>query len=497
MSSDDDQKESGPVWEDSVHERWERPQSQSSLDEDGAPFFSGSQQMEAIFSAQDEEELLARDVDDLAPPDSPLQQVWYYTRFLLIPCLLAGITMLLTLPSIATGQAQLPPAMFWPIFVIILVIAGLHAGGIYYTNVHPNMWILITIASFLLLALLGTFAVFGPLAGAILLAAALLLCFYLIRSIFHPVPEGFVDIVYAQGNYQRTLSSGFQLLLPWERVVAQVSIKETLWSCPPQRVQLSSDDDVNLRAQISYQILPEDAYLAITQVNDWETSLRELATTLLQKVAATFAPGDFIPWSESRHAYQSRDKQASDDFIADPMRRDQINSDLHMLLSDQSAPWGVQINRVEIHEIQIIPHSIPILDTDIVMDEYPDTDALVLSPSSTSDAPTEVLPAETLVPILAATQNSSPVEVPRSSPPPPPVNPAALKEDVLVRAYEQVKSGKITDPMAIRQIAAYFEAVARNQEASETVSFDPERAAQNLYAQAQKFEEHARSGSVS
>ncbi|HEX3639757.1 MAG TPA: hypothetical protein VHV10_00555, partial [Ktedonobacteraceae bacterium] len=63
------------------------------------------------------------------------------------------------------------------------------------------------------------------------------------------------------------------------------------------------------------------------------------------------------------------------------------------------------------------------------------------------------------------------------------------KEEILIKAYKEVQNGKITDPESIRSIAATFEAVARDSQASQSVSFDAERAAKNLYKQAHKYEE--------
>ena len=63
-----------------------------------------------------------------------------------------------------------------------------------------------------------------------------------------------------------------------------------------------------------------------------------------------------------------------------------------------------------------------------------------------------------------------------------------LKEEVLVKAYKDVREGKITDPLAIREIAANFHEIASDPQVREMLSFDAERAAQNLYEQANRYE---------
>ena len=64
------------------------------------------------------------------------------------------------------------------------------------------------------------------------------------------------------------------------------------------------------------------------------------------------------------------------------------------------------------------------------------------------------------------------------------MNPAQL-----IAAYNSVKKGVITDPTTIRQIAARFDVIANDPEESQKVEFDASRAARNLYAQAQLFED--------
>ncbi len=62
----------------------------------------------------------------------------------------------------------------------------------------------------------------------------------------------------------------------------------------------------------------------------------------------------------------------------------------------------------------------------------------------------------------------------------------------LIAAYNSVKQGMITEPTAIRTIAARFEAIANDPERRDKVEFDADKAARNLYARAQLFEDQAR-----
>ena len=62
-------------------------------------------------------------------------------------------------------------------------------------------------------------------------------------------------------------------------------------------------------------------------------------------------------------------------------------------------------------------------------------------------------------------------------------------EAILIKAYQEVQNDKITDPEAIRSIAATFEAVAQDSQASQSVSFDAKQAAKILHKRAREYEE--------
>ena len=66
-------------------------------------------------------------------------------------------------------------------------------------------------------------------------------------------------------------------------------------------------------------------------------------------------------------------------------------------------------------------------------------------------------------------------------------------DEVLRKMYEMVQNGKVTDPESIRRFAMILEAVARDPEASQKITFDAERAAANLYKQAEHYEKLYRS----
>ncbi len=401
-----------------------------------------------------------------------------------IPLILAIITSLIVLPLIATHHASVAPDYLWVIAAIIVLVTIVAIAILFYARPNKELWVATLVGTFCLFALTGCFAVFGLLVGFIVLIALLVFSALLIRTYFHPVAEGFVDIVYAFGKYSRTLYPGPNMLLPWEKVKHQLKVSEVQWLCPMQRAQLSHTEDVLLRAIVSYQLLPEDAYLAVTQVSGWEKQLQDLFITYVQTVGTMFSPDDFISWPEGLHTPSSAEANAES--LA---RREKVNDYLYQQVRDRVALWGVIIHWVGIRDVMLAPH-----------DAVIDTDALLSTPvhAEAAEQPqVATLPDTTQLKDQPVQQKvSSTPKMPENAPsfeqPAPDAPSKILDEEVLVQAYKEVQAGKVTDPLTIREIAANFRAIASDPQYSEIVNFDAERAAQNLYEQANKYEERYR-----
>jgi len=148
------------------------------------------------------------------------------------------------------------------------------------------------------------------------------------------------------------------------------------------------------------------------------------------------------------------------------------------------------IHKVHIRDVSLAPHGITIIDTDPIGNS-PDVGEKVAQHAVLPDARRNETSA---APTVESVQPAQPVQLAQttSAPSTPPGTPSTpLKEEVLIKAYKEVQSGKITDPQTIREIAARFEAVARDPQANQSVTFDAERAAYNLYEQAKICEAEA------
>ena len=482
-----DRKDSGATWqgphpykitEVSPDAPWEP------ADEDAAPL--PQEEPEPQTDSKETTGLhLGADADDEAEetPTSDraeiMSQLGYYSLLIITPLLFAAFTALLVLPFVATGHAKLPAQTTIPLAVIILIIALAQGVAIYYTGTTNGLWAIYTLVGFFLFVLVGCFALSGPVVGILVFLLFLGLAIFLARRYVHPVAEGYVDIVRAFGKYSRTLYPGFNFLLPWETVTNHLSTTETIWKTPVQRVQMARDEDVVLRGTITYQLLPEDAHLAATSVKNWEEGLHELFIAALQNIAATFTPEDFIAWSQGMHTRPTHGSAMP--LTEGEPRWEQVNGLVFQRIRDRVALWGVLVEEVRLYDIALAPHEVTSLLAE-------NTAPVARKPSA---APP---PRQASKPVVTAqsAQKQAPVVpvVPSAQPTKPDVAvPKGLKEDILRKAYAEVKNGKIKDPETIRSLATQFDTVAKSPELSQSFTFDAARAAANLYEEAERREE--------
>lgn len=411
-------------------------------------------------------------------PIEMLKSISQYITLILVPLVFCGLTCLFILPRVTSDQAVLGPEGFWPILVVMVAVTIAQIVAVYYAGSDNGMWTLGTIGGLSLFILIACFSVYGLMPGLLVMVVLVAVGIILIRRCVHPVPEGLVDIVFSFKKYSRTLYPGFNILLPWEQISTQLNIEEVQWMCPAQIIQLSRDEDVMLRGVISYQLLQEDAHLAITQLHNWEASLRTLFQTTLQTIPTVFVPEDFLIWPNGRHPGTVH--PGDDDFTSGFARREHVNNHLFQIMRDKAALWGVQINWVSVRDIEIAPHGS--IKIEAIQSLPP---AVSPAKASSQTAPVQ--------PITNSSHGYSHVsDGPASHPSHPehesPATTGKASYDItpnaMIHAYKEVQSGKITDPETIRSIAAKFVEVAEDPEASQGVSFDAAAAANNLYEQA-------------
>lgn len=414
---------------------------------------------------------------------------------ILVPLLCAGLAILFIVPLLLSNKAYLHAERLWPVMLILLALAILQGTMLYYAGSNPVFWSLGVGGGFLLFLLVACFTVFGPIPTLIFLVTVLIASFIGARLYMRPVPEGTVDIVYTFGKYTRTLYPGLNFLLPWEWVDSHLQTREKQWVCPEQTVQISRDDEVHLKAVISYQLMPEDAYLAVTRVDNWEEGLHTLFATCLQQASNDLKSEDFIAWPQgARKGANLRLNEHEDE---DNTHWARISNLLFQRMRDRVANWGVLINWVHIRDITLTPRSSLTYDTDQMANQrnseraVPTPNVPPQAPQSSrknsADSPVRQQGPEPAAPVTLKAGAATPS--PAAAPPPPVAK--SPKEEALITAYRQIQSEKIKSPTTIREIAGRFLAIANDPEASKNVSFDAARAAQALYTRADFIEKQA------
>jgi hypothetical protein len=373
--------------------------------------------------------------------------------------------------------------------IVLLALMILQGTLLYFAGSNDTLLTLYIVTGYALFIVAGVFAAFGAIPALLTFAVLIVVGLLLARRSIHQTREGHVDIVTSFGKYAQTLEPGLNLLLPWERVEYRLNTQETTWTTPRMEVPTSRDQKVELTATVSYQLLPEDAYLAATSVKNWESSLQDLFRGTVQSMVNELTVADFVAWTQSIYT-----RSASEDHAFNPAaatRWDRINNTLARRMQDQVAPWGVQINWIRIQDLTPLPmtsdgsashlHGNSGGTTQIMKNEAP---AVQSSAEPQRMEKTEILPM--------------PAQPVASAPPAkaaaPSKNAKLPRVETLVDTYEAVRSNVITNPKMILELAEHFEALASDPVASKHIEFDAARAAQTLRQRAKQYQDMANAG---
>jgi regulator of protease activity HflC (stomatin/prohibitin superfamily) len=404
---------------------------------------------------------------------SSLRKVGNFARQfspVLVPLPFAILVFLFSLPFVSRVQIV-------PLAVLLIALAVMQGTLLYYAGSNDTYWILWLIIGYALFVVVGTMFIFGLAAGLILFIALLFIATFMGRRLIRQVPEGYADIVLMSGKYARTLYPGFNLKMPWEKVSKRLSTKEISWTCPEQIIKISRDQDVKLVATISYQLMPEDAHIAALEVDNWEESLKKQFMGTLLSVINELEPADFLNWPQGSHGRTSLDKGSID--AATITRWDRINDLLASRIQDKVAKWGIQINFVRIQDITPIPHLVSMGNPPARMTARP-VDAGITRGAN----PQPAQPQQEQVMAKTIENQQGSMQPQTQQPQVASAASGSINIDMLINAYEAVRSGLVKDPKTIRDYARHFEDVANDP----SINFDAARAAQNLYQRAMMYE---------
>lgn len=163
------------------------------------------------------------------------------------------------------------------------------------------------------------------LAGAI----ALVIVITLVKMV-KIVPQQRNDVVERLGKYNRTLTPGLNILVPFiDQVRTKVDLREQVQSFPPQPVITSDNLVVSIDTVLYYKVV--------------------------EPVRATYEIANFIQAIEQLTVTTLRNVIGSMDLERSLTSRDVVNSQLASVLDENTGRWGIKVTRVEIKAIEPPP----------------------------------------------------------------------------------------------------------------------------------------------
>ncbi|WP_326553069.1 SPFH domain-containing protein [Micromonospora sp. NBC_01813] len=160
-------------------------------------------------------------------------------------------------------------------------------------------------------------------------AIALITVITLMRAV-RIVPQQRMDVVERLGRYQRTMTPGLNLLVPFvDTVRAKVDMREQVVSFPPQPVITSDNLVVSIDTVLYFKVVEPRA--ATYEIANFLQAIEQLTVTTLRNVIGSL------------------------DLESALTSREEINRHLSGVLDETTGRWGIKVTRVEIKAIEPPP----------------------------------------------------------------------------------------------------------------------------------------------
>jgi regulator of protease activity HflC (stomatin/prohibitin superfamily) len=164
-------------------------------------------------------------------------------------------------------------------------------------------------------------------AGLIALIVLAVFLFIVAATAVRIVPQARAGIVERLGRYTRTLDPGLTLVVPFvDRVKPLLDLREQVVSFPPQPVITEDNLVVGIDTVIYFTIT--DAKAATYEVANPLQAIEQLTVTTLRNVIGGMTLEETLT------------------------SRDQINSQLRVVLDEATGKWGIRVNRVELKSVE-------------------------------------------------------------------------------------------------------------------------------------------------
>jgi regulator of protease activity HflC (stomatin/prohibitin superfamily) len=140
------------------------------------------------------------------------------------------------------------------------------------------------------------------------------------------VPQARAGIVERFGRYNKTLAPGLNIVVPFvDRLRPLLDLREQVISFPPQPVITEDNLVVGIDTVLYFQVT--DARAATYEIANYIQAIEQLTVTTLRNVAGGM------------------------DLEKTLTSREEINSQLRVVLDEATGKWGIKVNRVELKSI--------------------------------------------------------------------------------------------------------------------------------------------------
>jgi regulator of protease activity HflC (stomatin/prohibitin superfamily) len=159
-----------------------------------------------------------------------------------------------------------------------------------------------------------------------ILVPILFVLFILISSI-RILREYERGVVFTLGRFSGVKGPGLILIIPVVQQMERIDLRTRVFDVPPQDVISRDNVSVKVNAVLYYRVI--DPERAVIQVEDFNQATSELAQTTLRSIVG---------------------QHELDQMLAE---REQLNSDVQLILDKQTEAWGIKVSNVELKHIDL------------------------------------------------------------------------------------------------------------------------------------------------
>ncbi len=153
-----------------------------------------------------------------------------------------------------------------------------------------------------------------------------LVILYTLKKGIYFVPQNRGYVVYTLGKYDKTLTAGMNIIIPYiQTIAADRNLKEQSLDISSQSAITKDNITLNIDGILFLKVT--DPAMATNNVTDYKTAVIQLAMTTMRNAIGSMELDD---------CFQNRDL---------------INAQILSSMTEATAPWGVMVTRYEIRDI--------------------------------------------------------------------------------------------------------------------------------------------------